>query len=207
MYHYYVDLILGKQDGLDLNGDFNQFKPPSHGLYLLGTLPEDGFMQSISALGEVMCSKPSTPCNTTKKEGQLKFFLLRAKDGSFEVVDVYNLDTSQTKDMSRPLSKKDFINEKHPIKGDLMAIYILNNPVKKSAKNKWYRLQVNVFHNNSNYESQYKFFRGSNNTKGEKIQNIKNKISNIVRNGNMNSWMAVDRNLEFNVQVKIKRTQ
>ena len=186
MHHTYVDLILGKQDGLNLSADFNQIEPPSQGLYLLGTLPEDGVIQSTSAFGE-------TPqeCNAN---GQLKFLIVRTDDdGSLRVINTYDLN--QKNNETIPIKLLKFNNEKHPHKNDLIVMYILSNPLRN-----WCPLQVNLDTYNGQ-GSRYRFLEGSNEVEGK---NINNELKKFIGDHNRDSWKDVRSNLEFNVQVKIK---
>ena len=185
----YIDYYIGKQDPLcgprDCN--FSKVQPPSHGLYLLGTVEKDGVNINIEACGttEMNCTNQTT----------LNVYLLRSDTKTLKIIKI------------KLVPKKYGCNhytgsnsDKNPKAGDLVAVYIQKNQFKNQ---KQCPLQVNMLQNIRN--NQYKFYEGSSfneTTICEQDMCIKKKIRQLLKKSPQLS--DVNGTVEFNIRMKIK---
>ena len=126
----------------------NEVQPPSHGLYLLGTVEKDGIFKSIEAYGTTQ-----TNCRTNTRHDRratLKVFLLRNETKTLRTVNYFKL---QPKRSDGHYYSSDYNSDDNPKAGDLVAVYIQKHKLQGERQ---CPLQVNMLQNISK-GNQYKF--------------------------------------------------
>lgn len=151
------------------------FEPAPHGLYLVDTVPENGFLISVKICEYGNATYPPS------SQGAVILYLIR----STYVEDEFVLKNSQL------LS---FNNSRHPKKGDSIAVYVANNSFynNKNRNITYHPLQIAIKKNSS--KRQYSFWTGSDSINEENLTDnkLKNRVSNKIINGKQPEWTRMD---------------
>ena len=157
------------------------FNGTSHGLYSLGSVPDNGFIESVCAYGSY-----------SDGDG----------DKGVVYVIVINNSTKKIRSFQRVVSGlpclNNFYNRNHPRKGDLVTVYIPKNQHENENKKTNQPLQI-AFHNHSN-KYKYKFLEGS----AISETNVSSLQQGIIRALGKLNWKDLeDPTLDLNIQVRI----
>ncbi|SMN02724.1 hypothetical protein SPONN_1727 [uncultured Candidatus Thioglobus sp.] len=140
------------------NGNLNlsscsddEFEPAQRGLYLVGTVPETGFFQSMEA-----CAQR----NASSDQGAVILYVIRysGSERSHDIVDTISVNTYSNQQVISSTVKKKIDNSKHPMKGDSIAVY-------------YHPSQFFAVKKNSS-KPQYGFWRGSNNWTSAEVKRM-----------------------------------
>ena len=158
------------------------FNNASHGLYSLGSVPDNGFIESVCAYGSY-------------SDG----------DKGVVYVVVINNSTKKIRSFQRVVSGlpclDNFYNRNRPRKGDLVTVYIPKNKHDNENKKTNQPLQI-AFHNHSN-KYKYKFLEGS----AISETNVNSIQQGINRGLGKLNWKDLeDPTLTLNIQVRIIST-
>lgn len=186
--------LIANQKFIVTESDFDELQPPQHGLFLLGTFPETGFLVSVRAYGRIAGNASSLGKNV---RGILLFCLIRNSSNGPKVIAMFDARKVLTKEKSflGTITSKMFDNEQHPMKGDSFAVYIPEKPVLDN-NNKFHPLGIVMDKNSS-----IKVWRnvGFNKMLGK----LKNGIKTTIEQGSSSRWEDVGMAMELNVEVKM----
>ena len=176
------EITLGIQRDLVIkrNDSFYDVDPPSHGLYLLGTVPDDGFIKSVCVSGAY---------NASEKEGAVYIFVIddinsKLRDDGYKV---------SVESPSQTGCRYKFDNKNNPKKSDQVVVYIPQEGRNKS-------LHIN-FRNASKTDNAYKLLEHDVVINETKRKTIKKGLEEVT-NGYW-QWKKLNATLELNVKVTI----
>ena len=170
------EIILGIQGDLvtKSNDSFYDVDPPSHGLYSLGTVPGNGFIESVCVSGAY-----------SGHEGAVYIFIIDDINSKLRG-DGYKVSIISP---SRRECKRKFDDELR--NNDQIAVYITNSSL---------RLQISFEDYAKN--NTYKFLEHFNKINETKRKTIRKDLKEIIKKGR-GEWKELDPTLELNIQVKI----
>ena len=193
-------MTLGQKEIIVAN--FSGVLLPHDGLYSIGEVQEDGYLQSVCTYGSVVNNQ------MTQKRGILLFYIIHySKDSDqWDVVHSFEVSRKVNKNIDSICEYK-FDISKSPKKNDIIAVFIGRKTgiIRDKGKSiSFSPLQVAFV--NENKTDKYKF-KGSSNIltgkTGSNTEAIKIKVTNLVRKLSINELNDPAGSL-LNVQVKIK---
>ena len=192
--------ILGNKNFIDNEKEFQKERvvPNPQGLYLLGTVPGDGYISSVRALGLL----PVGNFKRIKRSGNLFLYII----GNCIVNQACNITSLELKlDKSTENVSNDSVQsisyeeEKRIAKNDLIAVYIPEQRKKHKAP---YPLQVLI--SGSQTKSHCKLVRGSDTFKYKGMRFFEKIQADVEREGREKWAQEVDDvEGELNVEVKM----
>lgn len=173
------EIILGIQGPLVAKDEkaFDDVHPPSHGLYSLGTVPDDGFIKSVCVSGAF---------SGKKKKGVVYIFIIDSSNSKLRG-DGYKVSQKEC--------RKKFDNTNNPRMNDLIAVYIPQEALQINFKNdsKLNNIYMSLEHNVTII----------NETKKDKIWKGLKKV--FKKSKGHWQWKEQNSSLELNIHVKISR--
>ena len=160
------------------------FNGTGHGLYSLGSVPDNGFMVSACAFGNIVAGD----------KGVVYIVIVNSdrKMRSFQKVEVSSL-----------LCLTIFDNNNRPRKGDLITVYIPKNPHHNGYLDNTTNQPLQISFYNANNINKYQFLELS----AISETNVNSLIQGINRALGLWNWKDLeDPTLDFNIQVRIVNT-